>query len=130
MDPASRPELSRRSILKMGGVLGTASIGAALPFRIAQADSPPPPAPVCAPERWLTGRAIDPLPLPPLEVIALDRLAFGPRPGDLQVFRSLGATPEECLAAYVDQQLDPYSVDDTVCDAHLAAAGFTTLNKS
>jgi uncharacterized protein (DUF1800 family) len=69
--------------------------------------------------------------LPPVEIIALNRLAFGPRPGDLDAFRQLpGATDRERLAAYVDQQLNPQSIDDSACGARLDGAGFVTLGKS
>jgi uncharacterized protein (DUF1800 family) len=69
-------------------------------------------------------------PLPPLEVIALNRLAFGPRPGDLDAFRQFGSNDRERLAVYVEQQLNPQSLDDGECDTHLGAAGFRTLDKS
>ena len=69
-------------------------------------------------------------PLPGLEVIAHNRLAFGPRPGDLQAFPTLGATPDACLQTYVDQQLNPNAIDDSQCNTRMAAAGFTTLNKT
>lgn len=58
----------------------------------------------------------------PLEIIALNRMAFGPRPGDIAAFRALGATPDAQLAAYVEQQLDPDAIDDSACDARIAAA--------
>lgn len=71
------------------------------------------------------------LPTPPsAAVIALNRLAFGPRPGDIAQFNSLGSTDEVRLTAYVDRQLNPSAIDDSACDARLASAGFTTLNKS
>ncbi len=45
---------------------------------------------------------------PPLSVIAFNRLAFGPRPGDLDAFNALpGATELEKFTAWVDQQLNP-----------------------
>ncbi len=64
------------------------------------------------------------------DVIALNRLAFGPRPGDLETFRSLGASPEEQLAAYLEAQLAPETIDDAACEARLAAQQFRTLGKS
>ncbi len=67
--------------------------------------------------------------LPPLAVIALNRMAFGPRPGDIAAFQALGSTDDARLQAYVDQQLNPDSIDDSLCDAKLAEAGFETLNK-
>ncbi len=71
------------------------------------------------------------LPTPPsAAVIALNRLGFGPRPGDIGEFNSLGSDDFQRLTAYIDQQLDPSLIDDSACDARLASAGFTTLNKS
>lgn len=69
-------------------------------------------------------------PLPALEVIALNRMAFGPRPGDLGAFLALGNTPDERLQAYVDQQLDPEQIDDSACDAILAQQGYATWDLS
>lgn len=68
--------------------------------------------------------------LPPLSIIALNRMGFGPRPGDLDAFNALGATPEACLTAYIEQQLYPQTIDDSACDAIISTYGFTTLGKS
>jgi uncharacterized protein (DUF1800 family) len=57
-------------------------------------------------------------------------MAFGPKPGDLSDFNSLGSNSKDRLYAYIDQQLDPAAIDDSACDARLAEAGFTTLEKS
>jgi uncharacterized protein (DUF1800 family) len=54
--------------------------------------------------------------LPPLEVIALNRMAYGPRPGDLERVRQIG------LRAYVDEQLNPDVGDDPATAEHLANA--------
>lgn len=54
--------------------------------------------------------------LPPTEIIALNRIAYGPRPGDLDRVRGIG------LQAYVDEQLNPNDADDAVCNQRLAAA--------
>lgn len=51
--------------------------------------------------------------LPPIEVIALNRMGYGPRPGDLARVRSMG------LTAYVDEQLNPASIDDSACAARV-----------
>jgi uncharacterized protein (DUF1800 family) len=67
---------------------------------------------------------------PPAAVIALTRLGFGPRPGDVADFDALGATDPQRLEAWLDQQLDPPSIDDSAADARLAASGFQTLDKS
>ncbi len=56
----------------------------------------------------------------PLEVIALNRMGYGPRPGDIAAFRQLGATPDERLATYVDQQLSPDDGADTLCQQKLS----------
>jgi len=66
---------------------------------------------------------------PPIEVIAANRMGFGPRPGDLDAFRALGATPQARLDAYVDQQLHPADIADNVLDQRMAAANFETLGK-
>jgi uncharacterized protein (DUF1800 family) len=70
--------------------------------------------------------------LPPvsLGIIALNRMGFGPRPGDLEAFNALGATDEERLRAYVTQQLNPESIDDSEFEEHYSAAGFETLHKT
>ena len=71
-----------------------------------------------------------PGPVPPLAVIALNRLAFGPWPGDLEAFASLGPDDAARLEAYLDEQLTPAAIDDGVADSRLAASGYGTLNKT
>ncbi|MBI3896436.1 MAG: DUF1800 domain-containing protein [Acidobacteria bacterium] len=44
---------------------------------------------------------------------ALNRLGFGPRPGDVERVRQIG------LERWIEQQLDSESIDDSVMDAHL-----------
>ena len=74
--------------------------------------------------------AVKSVPSPPsAAVIALTRLGFGPRPGDVEAFNALGATDAERLAAYLDEQLDPDSIDDSAAEARIAQSGFTTLEK-
>ncbi len=67
---------------------------------------------------------------PPLGVLTLHRAAFGPAPGDLEFFQSLGGDDASRLAAWVDWQLDPESIPDGELEARLAASNFTTLHKS
>ena len=62
--------------------------------------------------------------LPSLEVIAMNRMAFGPRPGDLDRVRSMG------FENYVAEQLDPASIDDSEYETLISGLGFATLNKS
>ena len=64
--------------------------------------------------------------LPPVGIIALNRMGFGPRPGDLAAFNALGATDTERLEAYVAQQLSPVSIDDSELEARLTAANFAS----
>src|SRR5580700_8400465 len=44
---------------------------------------------------------------------ALNRLAYGPRPGDMERIKQIG------LAKWIDQQLNPKSIDDTAVEARL-----------
>jgi uncharacterized protein (DUF1800 family) len=53
---------------------------------------------------------------------ALNRLAYGPRPGDIDRVRQMG------LAKWIDQQLNPISIDDKAVDARLSA--YPTLRMS
>ncbi|MBK9945209.1 MAG: DUF1800 domain-containing protein [Kouleothrix sp.] len=59
---------------------------------------------------------------PPIAVIALNRLGYGPRKGDITAFNALGASDDTRLQAYVAQQLNPDAINDAACDAALAAA--------
>jgi len=45
---------------------------------------------------------------------ALNRLAYGPRPGDVERVRQMG------LAKWIEQQLNPNSIDDRALDARLS----------
>lgn len=68
--------------------------------------------------------------LPGLEVIALNRLGFGPRPGDLEAFRKLpGKDAAQKLKAYLESQLDPASIEDAACIERLKRLNFKTLEK-
>lgn len=55
---------------------------------------------------------------PTPEAIALQRMAYGPRPGDIATVKQLG------LAAYIEQQLAPDHIDDTACQQRVDAAQF------
>ena len=55
-------------------------------------------------------------------VHVLNRIGFGPAPGDLERVRTVG------LAAYIDQQLQPERLDDSRMASRLAA--LETLSKS
>lgn len=120
--------ISRRDFIKLTGLTAAASALAAC-----APDQPPSVLPTAPQATYAPAEPILPVPpenLPDLSIIALNRLAFGPRPGDLEAFQSLGATDEERLAAYVEQQLNPDSIDDSEWEARLASLGFETLHKS
>lgn len=51
------------------------------------------------------------------ELIALNRMGFGPRAGDVEHIAALGG-----LNAYIDEQLNPAAISDSACDARLAQA--------
>src|ERR1700723_2309735 len=53
---------------------------------------------------------------------ALNRLAYGPRPGDVERVRQMG------LAKWIDQQLNPNSIDDKALEARLES--YPTLRMS
>jgi uncharacterized protein (DUF1800 family) len=53
---------------------------------------------------------------------ALNRLAYGPRPGDVERVRQMG------LAKWIDQQLNPNSIDDKAVEARLES--YPTLRMS
>jgi uncharacterized protein (DUF1800 family) len=53
---------------------------------------------------------------------ALNRLAYGPRPSDVERIRQMG------LAKWIDQQLSPDSIDDSALDQRLAR--YSTLSMS
>lgn len=55
---------------------------------------------------------------PSPEAIAMHRMAYGPRPGDIAAVKAQG------LDAYIDQQLNPSSIADGVCDQKIADAVF------
>ena len=67
---------------------------------------------------------------PPLAVIVLNRMGYGPRPGDIEAFTAMGNTDEARLQAYVEYQLHPEFIDESELDKRLAQAGYTTLWKT
>jgi uncharacterized protein (DUF1800 family) len=118
----AQPHVSRRMAL---AIPGAAALSAAIPL---QAQSAPP---VAAPAPAQIAPAA--IPTPPLAVIALNRLAYGPHPGDLDydTFASMaGATDAEKLVSFVDWQLNPAAITDTTCDSRLASANLPTLGKT
>jgi uncharacterized protein (DUF1800 family) len=119
--PSLTPAVSRREFLKTVG-LATASTSL---YHLLQQEPPPAQATLDSPFEPAAISA-----LPPLAVIALNRLAFGPRPGDISAFNALGATDEERLTAYVDQQLNPNHADDPEVSARFVESNITTFTKT
>jgi uncharacterized protein (DUF1800 family) len=72
----------------------------------------------------------DALTFPIASVRWLSRATCGFTTSDHGAFTALGATDEARWAAWLAQQLDPATIVDSACDARLAGAGFTTLNKT
>jgi uncharacterized protein (DUF1800 family) len=124
-----RNKINRRDFLKLLGTFAATSAVAAA----CMPESVPGPEPtqVVAPVLEPTGIPPQPV-LPPvsLGIIALNRMAYGPRPGDLEMFNALGLTDEERLRNYVTQQLDPDSIDDSEFEARYASVGYETLHKT
>ncbi|MEM8530165.1 MAG: DUF1800 domain-containing protein [Chloroflexota bacterium] len=49
-------------------------------------------------------------------IIALNRMGYGPRPGDIQRVKDMG------LQAYIDEQLDPDTINDGACQSRIQDA--------
>jgi uncharacterized protein (DUF1800 family) len=58
---------------------------------------------------------------------ALNRLTFGPRPGDHQRIRRLAPAPEAAVTAFIEEQLSPAKINDDV--AEYAVRRFETLTE-
>ena len=126
------PELDRRSLVRATGLTAAATAGSAL--------ARPPASPSATSGLLWRGPALRRSRLAPPDkgtpavpaagIVALNRMGFGPRPGDLAAFDALGANDAERLAAYVAQQLDPDSLTDTELDARLADAAYVSIGIS
>lgn len=126
--PTRRNFLVSSGIATLAGTLSSFSTG---PFVQAQDDTSPVPHMRGDQQTHITAATTADGPaLPALGLIALNRLAYGPRPADLAAFNALATTPDRCLEVYIEQQLNPANIDDSACDALIAAQGFTTLHKS
>jgi uncharacterized protein (DUF1800 family) len=97
------------------------TLGVDLPFPAAAAGPVPEPVPAPAkdkkpkPDPALKGLPITELSAEEAILHALNRLAYGPRPGDVERVRQMG------LAKWIDQQLNPNSIDDKAVEARLQA---------
>ena len=95
------------------GLIGVAC-SSAPPRTAAPTQAVPPPAPA---SRGPVALSLPASPLGPDQRIlhALNRLGYGPRPGDLERVRRMG------LAAYIETQLDPRGIPDPAVEQALAA---------
>jgi len=115
--------LSRRKLL---GRLGLGTVAGGL-IASSEAVAKPPRALQRRPTRY---QAAGTPGLPPGAVIALNRMGFGPAPGDIAAFDALGGDDATRLAAYVAQQLDPDSIDDSEVETRIADANFESIDLS
>ncbi len=70
------------------------------------------------------------IPTPNLYHRILSKMAYGPSDADVAHINSLpGATETDRIMSYIDEQLDPQSIDDSAVDA-LLTQGYATLNKT
>jgi len=83
------------------------SLGVEIPAATAAADKKPKQDPV------LKGLPITELTADEAILHALNRLAYGPRPGDIERIKQIG------LAKWIDQQLNPNSINDAALEARL-----------
>ena len=70
------------------------------------------------------------LTMPPAPVRWLTRATHGFTQADLAAFQSLGSNDDARWSAWIARQLDPATLNDGDCDARLASAGFSTLDKT
>lgn len=133
LKPQTKPGLSRRSLLRTSGVAATAAaLAATITTPVAAQDTPPDPnvPSMRSPYRATTAALANAPDLPQLRVIAYNRLAFGHRNGSYSEWVALGDSEPARFATFIDQQLNPQTIDDADFDARLAAQGYVTLGKS
>ncbi|MBK7451378.1 MAG: twin-arginine translocation signal domain-containing protein [Anaerolineales bacterium] len=123
-------KLTRRDFLKFGGALAVTSTLAACVPGEENAITQPFEGTTTLQNPVITPEAQTSLSSVSMAILALSRLTFGIRPRDVDSFNALGATDDERLSAFVNQQLNPDSIDDSEFDVRYANAGFETLHKS
>ncbi|HNO84281.1 MAG TPA: DUF1800 family protein [Anaerolineales bacterium] len=121
-------QFSRRDFLKLGGSLATASLLAAC--QPGEETSTAPLSPTTSANDISIPEPAVSLPPVSLAILALGRMTFGIRPGDIEAFNAFGNTDDERLRAFVQQQLNPDSLDDSDFESRYSAAGFQALHKS
>lgn len=66
----------------------------------------------------------------PLETFAMQRLALGLRPSERDEWSQLAPQDEKRLAAWLERQLKPSTIDDRGCDEKIERLQLKTLHKS
>src|SRR6202162_1886856 len=99
-----------------------AAATAAAPYLLAATDKKDSKAKTSESSKAWKGLPIDALSEDEAILQALNRLGFGPRPGDVERVKEMG------LQKWIDQQLHPDSIDDSALDARLQR--FPTLKMS
>ena len=123
----SQADRSRRKFLRVGGALAVTAavvVGA----REAQANLRGFSSDLAPNKTLLNARKTGKPPIPALEVLVFNRLAFGWRPGDLEAFQKLPGAKDKKLQTWLEDQLNPEKLDDAVCDGKLK--DFESLPKS
>ena len=88
----------------------------------------PPVAPrVGAPAEALLAQT---LAAPPAATNWLNRASFGCTQTDVAAFNALGGNDSARWSAWLAQQLDPTSINDSACNSRISSAGFKTLGLS
>jgi len=122
-------EVNRRNLIKSLG-LGAATVGAGVAGSPEAAEAVAFGNPAMRGEREPARPTPEAPALPSVPIIALNRMGFGPRRGDRAAFKALGTTPQERLEAYVAQQLDPASIDDSELESNMAIANYDSVDLS
>ena len=123
----SQADRSRRKFLRVGGALAVTAavvVGA----REAQANLRGFSSDLAPNKTLLNARKTGKPPIPALEVLVFNRLAFGWRPGNLEAFQKLPGAKDKKLQTWLEDQLNPEKLDDAVCDGKLK--DFESLPKS
>ena len=132
----TRQSFSRRKFIGASTALGLAGVSVA---HLASADPPPDKFKGKKPLKPAPALEQAAIPPHPLAVMALNKAAYGPRPGDIDAFNALGADDTQRMDAWLLEQLNPLSSDPEV-DARLLALesseiledqlAFDTIDKS
>lgn len=68
--------------------------------------------------------------IPPFANVILGRMGFGAKGIDIENFNALGATNDDRLSIYVEQQLDWSQISDIELDSRISNPAYTTLDKT